>query len=340
MKNPIRSCCFCCSILCLLLFSSCMSKEPVSKSGFYLNTFITITLYDSSEEALLDGCMEICEKYEQIFSRTREDSELYLLNSGSRNDENGYAQVSDELYELISLGIEYGALSQGALDITIAPVSSLWDFSSAEGEASVPSKEAIELSLALVDYRKVELLTGNRVYLPEGMALDLGAVAKGYIADRIKEYLLEQGVGSAVINLGGNVLCIGSKSESEPFQIGVQKPFQDQNETVAVLKLSDASVVTSGIYERCFTAEDGTFYHHILNPDTGYPCENELVSVTIVAESSAQADALSTACFCMGLEEGMELLDSLPQVYGLFITEDGELHDSAGFTEAIEMIKR
>ena len=106
------------------------------------------------------------------------------------------------------------------------------------------------------------------------------------------------------------------------------------------MKLSDVSVVTSGIYERCFTSEDGTFYHHILDPTTGYPCDNELLSVTIIAKNSATADALSTACFCLGLEEGMQLLDTLPDVYGVFITKDRELHYSAGFQDVIEVAKQ
>ncbi len=339
MKNRVIVCCLCC--LCLLLFGSCTTvRGPISKSGFYLNTFVTVTIYDNRDVSLLENCMELCGQYEQIFSRTREDSELYLFNNGSLRDTEGNSQVSHELYELISMGLAYGELSQGTLDITVAPISSLWDFSSGEGAAQVPGEHILQEALAFVDYKKVKLLPDNKVYLPEGMKLDLGAVAKGYIADRMKEYLLNQGVSSAVINLGGNVLCIGSKSPKEPFQIGIQQPFQEYNETVAVMKISDISVVTSGIYERCFTTEEGTFYHHILNPDTGYPCDNNLLSVTIAAESSMEADALSTACFCLGLEEGMKLLDSLPDIYGVFITEDREVHYSAGFWEAIEVIEK
>ncbi len=341
MRNRIRESVFCCSILWLLLLGGCTTAgEPLSKSGFYLNTFVTVTLYDSRDISLLEDCMELCGAYEQIFSRTRQDSELYLLNHNSLRDAEGYAQVSDELYELISMGLAYGELSQGALDITVAPVSSLWDFSVPEEQAVVPPAEAIEQGLAFVDYEKVKLLPDNKVYLPEGMSLDLGAAAKGYIADRMKEYLTEQGVSSAVINLGGNILCIGSKSAEESFQIGIRQPFQESSETAAVMKISDASVVTSGVYERCFTAEDGTFYHHILDPDTGYPCRNNLLSVTIVARSSTEADALSTACFCLGMEEGIKLLDSIPDAYGVFITEDGELHYSSGFQDTIEVTER
>ena len=327
------------SFFCAFLLSGCHTKEPISQSGFYLNTFVTVTLYDSSDTALLEGCMELCRMYEQIFSRTDENSELYRLNHGLLSDNDGTSKISDSLYELISLGIAYGGLSGGALDISIAPVSSLWDFSSGENqdvpESRIPQETQVAQGLSFVDYQKITLPGENQIILPEGMALDLGAIAKGYIADRIKEYLMEQGVNSAIINLGGNVLCIGQKPGGQGFQIGIQQPFADRNETAAVMTLSDTSVVTSGIYERYFTTENGVFYHHILDSNTGYPCDNELISVTIVSKSSAAADALSTACFCLGLEDGMALLDSLPDVYGVFITEDREMHYSEGFLEAI-----
>lgn len=341
MKHSVKTCCFFCGLFCILLFGSCRTiEEPISKSGFYLNTFVTVTLYDSRDETLLESCMKLCGEYEQIFSRTREDSELYLLNNGNLRNREGISRISHELYELISMGLYYGELSQGRLDITVAPITSLWNFSSGGEVNQPPDQDLIQQALSLVDYKKVELYPDNQVYLPQGMELDLGAVAKGYIADRMKEYLLNQGVRSAVINLGGNILCIGGKTSKEPFRIGIQQPFQQYNETVAVMKITDISVVTSGIYERCFTTEEGTFYHHILNPDTGYPCDNSLLSVTIAAESSMEADALSTACFCLGLEEGMKLLDSLPDAYGVFITEDRELHYSAGFREAIEVMEK
>lgn len=180
-------------------------------------------------------------------------------------------------------------------------------------------------------------LDGNLLtFAKEGMGLDLGAIAKGYIADRIKDYLLEQGVKSATINLGGNVLCVGEKPEGTPFKIGIQKPFSDRSETIAVMNISDKSVVSSGIYERYFE-KDGKIYHHILNPATGYPYDNHLVSVTIISDKSVDGDGLSTSCFALGLDKGMELINSLPDVQAVFITDDYELHYSDGFEEEISM---
>ena len=166
--------------------------------------------------------------------------------------------------------------------------------------------------------------------MDEGMILDLGAVSKGYIADRIKEYLVEEGVKSALIDLGGNVLCIGNRPDGTPFQIGIRQPFADTVSAVTALSVTDQSVVTSGIYERCFT-KDGILYHHLLDPGTGYPCENELASVTIISDHSVDGDALSTCCFLMGPQKGMELINSLKDVRAVFLTREGVLLYSEGF---------
>ena len=174
---------------------------------------------------------------------------------------------------------------------------------------------------------------GNIVtFADDDTAIDLGAIAKGYIADRIKDYLTEQGVKSAIINLGGNVVCVGEKTDGKPFKIGLQKPFADRTETVAALDINDLSVVSSGVYERHFI-QDGVNYHHILDPHTGYPYENGLTQVTIISKLSVDGDGLSTSCFALGLENGMKLADSLDGVYAVFITEDGELHYSEGAQE-------
>ena len=162
------------------------------------------------------------------------------------------------------------------------------------------------------------------------MQLDLGAIAKGYIADRLKDYLKEQGVTSATINLGGNVLCIGGHTDGKPFSVGIQKPFAQRNEVLLSVDVDDLSVVSSGIYERYFES-NGTLYHHILNPKTGMPYNNGLTSVSILSSTSVEGDGLSTACFALGLKDGIALLDSLEGVCGVFVDENGELHYSEGF---------
>ncbi len=336
-------------LLCLplLSFSGCRLRQPqpITRTSFHLNTVVTITIYDSQDTTLLDECMALCETYEAIFSRTREDSQLARLNAQASIPENAGQPLplSQELASLIEIGLHYSELSEGAFDVTIAPLSSLWDFTAENPR--VPKKEALEAALPLVDYRQVSLSAPSPdnpssapciTFSQPGMGLDPGALAKGYIADRIKEYLLSKGVRSALIDLGGNILCVGEKPGGSPFLIGIQRPFADRNEIIGYLDIRDLSVVSSGIYERCFEA-DGHFYHHLLNPKTGYPYENRLVSVTIVCEKSVDGDGLSTTCFALGLEEGLALLNSLANVHGIFITEDSEIYYTEGFEEAFSL---
>ncbi len=304
--------------------------EPVSRSAFALDTFITVTLYDSGDTEILDGCIQLCQDYEQLLSKTIETSEIYQLNH--RDPSVKRMKVSPETAEVIEKGLYYSALSGGAFDITIEPASALWDFNGEESE--LPDEEALKEATAKVGYEKVSVEGNEIVFQDSETTFDLGGIAKGYIADKMKEYLLEKGVKSAVINLGGNVLCVGGRTDGSPFQIGLREPFGDRNQQIAVLKIRDLSVVSSGVYERHFV-KDGVNYHHILNPETGWPYQNGLASVTIVSESSADGDALSTVCFSLGLEKGMELADSLPGICAYFITEDGEIHYSAGALELV-----
>lgn len=309
-------------------------QEPISATAFKLNTVITVNIYDSKDKQLLDDVMALCDKYEQLFSRTLSSSEIFQLNHQTLKQEDGAFILSPETAQLVSKGLYYGKLSGGAFDITIAPVSSLWDFTSEE--KNVPSDEDIKAALSLVNYENVKIDGNKLTFAQEGMGLDLGAIAKGYIADKMKEFLLSKGVKSATINLGGNVLCVGKKPDNTPFRIGIQKPFADRSETIAVIDIEDKSVVSSGVYERYFE-KDGVFYHHILNPDTGYPYDNHLVSVTIISDESVDGDGLSTTCFALGLEKGMELINSLPDVHAVFITDDYELHYSEDFQEDLKI---
>lgn len=310
-------------LLCSLLAGCKKAPNPITKTSFKLNTVVTITIYDSSDTALLDNALKLCDYYEDLFSRTRETSEIYQVNQGLQR------KLSPETEELLNIALSYNRLSGGLFDPTIGPVSSLWDFHAEQPKA--PDDTLIQSALPLIDAEKLRLFE-HTITMEEGMMLDLGAVSKGYIADRIKEYLTEQGVKSAVIDLGGNVLCIGSRPDGTPFQIGIRKPFEENNTAATALSITDQSVVTSGIYERCFE-QDGILYHHLIDPNTGYPCDNELASVTIISNHSVDGDALSTCCFLMGTEQGMKLIDSLSDVRAIFITREGKLLYSKGFSD-------
>ena len=157
--------------------------------------------------------------------------------------------------------------------------------------------------------------------------IDLGGIAKGYIADRLKEYLEKEGIEHATINLGGNVLTIGTKPDGSDYKIGIQKPFAADGEVLEVLSVHDRSVVSSGDYERYFE-KDGVIYHHILDPQSGWPVQNDLDQVTILSDSSADGDALSTTCYVLGLEKGMKLIQEMDDVEAIFVTKEGEIYRS------------
>lgn len=350
----------CTVLVCpILLFTGCQNttgtstateKEPISISSIKLNTAIQITIYDSQDKSLLDDCLALCDRYELIFSRTNENSELYKLNhrkDTSDKDPNADGQtipypisgtadtwhISEDLASLLSQGLSITRESDGAFDIAIAPLTSLWDFTAEDPK--VPDDAAIQKALPLCSSDGVTIDDQDITLPSDDIQFDVGAIAKGYIADRMKDLLVKKGVNSAIINLGGNVLCIGSKPDGTPFKVGIQKPFADRNETEAVMHITGKSVVSSGIYERCFK-QNGKLYHHILNPKTGFPYDNSLISVTIISDQSVDGDALSTTCFALGLEDGLKFAEK-KGVQAVFITEDYELHYTDGFQDEINV---
>lgn len=308
-----------------LLLSGCgaAQEEPLTYTGTALDTVISIQIYGTEDRSLLEHCQTLCEDYESKLSRTIDSSEISRINRAGGEA----VEVSDETVDLIKEGISYGELSDGAFDITIGAVSSLWDFKSEDPE--IPSDEELAEAVSHVDYTKIRI-DGNRVQLTDPEAsLDLGAIAKGYIADRIKDYLKDQGISHGLINLGGNVLAIGKKPDGTDFHIGIQKPFDTDGEPITAVDIDDQSAVTSGTYQRCFQ-KDGVLYHHILNSSDGMPVNNGLSSVTIITESSLTADALSTTCFLLGPDEGMKLVNRLDGVEAVMIDTDNTLTWSDG----------
>lgn len=299
--------------------SSTQTDQDLTYTDMLFDTVIKIQILDPADESILDGLKKLCEKYDTMFSPTNTDSELYKLNHA-----NGQPfTVSSETANLIQEGIHYSELSGGAFDLTIEPVSALWDFKA--DKPTVPSSDAIAQAVSHVDYTKVDI-QDNTVTLEDPEAgIDLGAIAKGYIADQVKTYLKKQGIKHAIINLGGNVDVIGTKPDGSKYNIGIQKPFDESGKAITSVQLKDQTVVTSGIYERYFK-KNGKLYHHILDPRTGYPCENNLYSVSIITDSSTKADALSTTCFLLGYEKGMELIQSMDGMEAIFITDDEKVH--------------
>ncbi len=316
-------------LIFILLLSGCTfhnKKTNLTYTDVLYDTIISIQILDAADETLLEECADLCKKYDLMFSRTNPESEIYKINHAKGKP----VEVSDDTISIIESGIYYSQVSDGAFDLTIGSVSSLWDFKSEE--KSIPSKNSIENAVSHVDYNKISI-NGNTVQLadPE-MMLDVGALAKGYIADRLKDFLIENGIENALINLGGNIYALGHNMNGSSYNIGIQKPFDESGQPITSVKISDKTIVTTGIYQRYFEKND-QLYHHIIEPKTGYPCENNLFSVTIVTDSSLTADALSTTCFLLGFDKGMKLINELDNVDAIFITNDNELHYSDNFAE-------
>jgi len=318
MNNRIKG--IGCLLLVFLLLVGCQSPnnqktEPVQRTQFVLGTVITVALYDNGSEELLDRIFDRLLEIENLMSANLDASEIGQINLLSGQEE---VVVSDETLEVIEKGLYYGQLSKGAFDITMEPIVKLWNIGTEE--ASVPNEDVLKFKLSKVGYQKVVVDTSRRsVFLPEeGMGLDLGGIAKGYAADEIVKLLEVEGVSKAMLNLGGNVYAMGKKSVDQKWKIGIQNPFDERNEYFGVVAISDHSVVTSGPYERYFE-EDGKRYHHIFDTTTGWPIENEIASVSVVAKSSVDGDALSTTFFALGVEEGLLLAESLEGVECIFV---------------------
>lgn len=318
------------------------TEDTVSSSGFFFDTIITITLYDTSDESYIDSCFDLARKYENLFSATVEGSDVWKINENAGE----FVEVEEETVGLIQTGIDYGRLSEGKFDITLGSLSDLWNFSEIaenldsednETDASVlPSDEQIALLLPHIDYTKISI-DGCRVCLTDPQAkLDLGGIAKGYIADRMKEYLLDEGITSGFINLGGNVLTLKEKIDGSGYTIGIQKPFAESGVLLASVDVCDQTVVSSGVYERYYKV-NGSLYHHILDLSTGYPYDNGLYEVTVICSNSVDGDALSTTCFALGLEDGLALIESLKDTEAIFVTSDGGLHTTSGIGTDIPM---
>ncbi len=295
-----------------------------TRTFFAADTVCTITLNDGSE-AVLDGAVELVNRLSVDLNCKAQDSELGRLNSS------GYSQkLSDDLAEVLRLGLYYSSTSNGVFDITVKPFTDLWDFKN----QTIPTKQKIDLARLKVGYKNISL-KGNTAKLKNGTQIDLGAIAKGYIADRVVEFLTKQGITSAIINLGGNVSVIG-KNQGKHFSVGIQMPFS--NELAATVMCNDISVVTSGTYQRYFEV-DGKQYHHLLDLKSGMPAENSLASVTIISKNATRADALSTLCFLLDKKKGIEWIENTPDTEAVFIDKNNEIHLTSGLKRKNSVIQ-
>ena len=306
----------------IYIFRGNFNKGDYSQTYYDLNTVSNITLYnvkESDSKEILDECGKILLDIDNTMSKTRDYSDVTKIN---QNAGKGYINISDKTFEVIKTALHFSDISDGIFDISIGPVVDLWGIGT--DNARVPDKNEIN---DLVSDWKIE--KNNSVKLnKKGMEIDLGGIAKGYAADQIVKYLKSKDVESAIINLGGNVFILGEKEKNTPFKVGIQDPTSKDGSSIGNISVSNKSVVTSGIYER-YLEKDGIIYHHMIDPSTGYPFENNLSSVTIISSSSIVGDGLSTTTFGLGLQKGMKLIESLDNTDAIFITKDKKVYTTS-----------
>lgn len=320
-----------------LVFACTADEAEIAYSEtrtFALDTLIDIKVYHYSDETLADNVLSdsvsLISTLENTLSSHIEGTEIDQINQAAGI---GSVSVSDITYNTIKNSLEYSQLTGGLFDITAGPLIDLWAINPPEGH--VPTDEELAAVLPKIDYEKIDLSEENTVGLEdEGMSINLGAIAKGTISDQVKAQLVDDGVTSAIINLGGNVLLIGGKPDGSDFAIGVQDPADDRGVYLLSINLQDKAVVTSGDYERYFEV-DGVRYHHILNPFTGYPADTNIAQITIVADSGERADGLSTSVLLLGVEDGLYLIDSLDDVEAVLVTKDNYIYITPGLADAI-----
>jgi FAD:protein FMN transferase len=316
-------------------FARGAAESPRSRTEVgLLGTSCTITIYSGYSEAALDASFARIAQIEERMTVNRDDSEVLRVNraAGKRA-----VTVSADTFAVISRGLEISRMGNGAFDITVGPLVKLWGIGTAA--ARVPSVDEIRRALALVSWREVTLSPSDSSVMlrRSGMALDLGAIAKGYAADEVVRILREHGVRSALVNLGGNVLTLGAKPDRTPWKIGVQNPEEPRGTHIGIVDVGETAVVTSGTYERFFE-KAGRRYHHILDTATGAPVDNGLAAVMIVTPSSTTADGWSTLVFALGLERGRALVEATGgEIEALFVTTSRDVHVTPGLRKRFRL---
>lgn len=306
----------------ILLFTSCIAERAYTENEILMDTVNAITVYSKDEyENIVPLAFDLIREKSNLVDRYSSTSEIFFVNE---NASSFPVEVSSDVFDLISFALDMSYETDGVFNIAIGPLVDLWKIGT--DEARLPGPEEIEEALPLCDYRSIVLDEENHTvsFLKKGMSIDLGAVAKGWIANEVVSLMKEMGCEKAIVNLGGNVYVIGEKEEGRKWTVGLQNPDLEFGGSYATVDVSDSSVVTSGAYERYFTTEDGTRYHHILDPRTGYPSSSDIQSVSIICADSALADALSTTCFILGVDATAEICDSWG-VSAVLLTQDNDI---------------
>lgn len=326
-------------ITAVFAFNQFDKKGTYSTTNYYLDTVNEISLINirkSKADKVLPGVDKVILDINNSMSAHLPSSEISAINNNAGIKA---VKVGNDTFEVIKKSIAYSKITNGKFDITIGPLTSMWNIGNED--ARVPEKTEIENALKLINSEDILLDEANKtVYLKKkAMKLDLGGIAKGYCADKVAEYLKENGVKDAIVNLGGNIYVMGKNESKKDFVVGIQNPRLKSSDSMASVSLSDKSIVTSGIYER-YLEKNGKIYHHMLDPDTGYPFDNELSSVTIFSDKSVDGDALSTSIYGLGLKDGMKKVKSMNEIDAIFITKDYKVYITDGIKKDFKILDK
>ncbi|BDR66641.1 FAD:protein FMN transferase [Clostridium tetani] len=328
------------SLIYLVIFSlifmlvGCNKEEKVTtKENYLLDTLIQLKVYGKNSEKATNEAMDAISDIDDIMSPTKPTSDVVKINNSAGKD---FVKINENTLEVIKTSIKYSKLSKGNFDITVGPLVKLWGIGTEN--ARVPSKEEIDAALKLINYENVLIDEENKsVKLKSPKeAVNLGGIAKGFAGDKAREILENKGIKSAYLNLGGNIVTIGNKTDGTPWNIGIQDPLSDRGEYFGIVRVSNKSVVSSGNYERFFI-KDNKRYHHILNTKTGYPSESGILSSTIISNKSIDGDALSTITFILGLEKSMEIIENIDGVDAIFVTTDKKVHTTSNIAKDFKL---
>jgi thiamine biosynthesis lipoprotein len=302
------------------------AKPIPTRVDFALGTVCSITLYEKGNKRVYQDIFRRLREIESRMSVNLADSDVSRINAAAGIEP---VKVHADVFEVIERAMYYAELSGGAFDPTVEPLVSLWGIGG--DTPRVPFQEEIDAVLPLINWRNIVLdREQSTVFLPQpGMALDLGAIAKGYAADEVAAIIRKAKIPRAIIDLGGNILTYGEKADHSPWRVGIQNPNGLRGSYIGIIQFHDKTLVTSGVYERYFE-ENGIHYHHILSTADGFPVQNGLLSVSIITGRSKDADGLSTSIFALGYEKGKALIESLEGVYAVFVFEDRSIRLTKG----------
>lgn len=329
-------------ILLIFMFAGCSkTNKEINKTSLKMDTVLQLKAYGPKASKAIDVAFIRIDEIEQMASATIESSDISKINQAAGKE---YVNVHPEVIKMLKTAVKYSKLSNGAFDITIGPIIKLWGIGT--DNERVPTEEEIKSKLPLVGYNNIIINEQDNSVklLKEGMSIDLGGIAKGFAADEVVKIFKEHGVNSAIISLGGSsIYTLGQKPDGTPWAVGIEHPRKDSNQSyLGIINLSEQALSTSGDYERFFM-KDGKRYHHILNPATGYPTDNGVMSDTIVVDSNIPdcnmlADILTKTVFVSGIDKGLEIIDSVPGVSCMAVGTDYKIYKSSSWKIELKKI--